>query len=144
MIERKRIPGIVIAGVFLAYGLLRFFVGIGMVGQAIGLVDLADLREPIVDVDRFLGEKNGEAFVAFSSVGYLGYIALMGATLTLGAIGVIWRKAFGLPLVGIFLALWLALFINFQTINQKIVQAAIFAAMYAALVWLETRPRKIS
>lgn len=57
----------------------------------------------------------------------------------LGAIDVLRDKARGLILLGAFLALYAALFVNFQTINRKVVYLEISAALFLVLVALRHR-----
>ena len=137
----SRIIAIVICIVFLAYGLLRIGVGSAMLGHELGLFEIDALQEPIEDVREFLREKaeNGKVLLPVTVAGYVGYIALMGLTLTTGAIGSLANKRFGLPLIATFLLMYAALFINFQTVNPKIVHLIVATALYLSLLWIKKR-----
>jgi hypothetical protein len=63
----------------------------------------------------------------------------MGLTLSIGAIGSLFNKRFGLPLIATFLLMYAALFVNFQTINPKIVHLAVAAVLFLLLFWLKKR-----
>ena len=134
-----RIIAIVIGIVFLAYGLLRIGVGATMLGDEVGIFDINALQEPLEEVAEFLEKKADKQLISVNVSGYLGYIALMGLTLSIGAIGSLANKRFGLPLIATFLLMYAALFINFQTINPKIVHLAIAAALFLSLLWIKKR-----
>ena len=55
----------------------------------------------------------------------------MGITISVGAIGQMWRKQWGLVLITVYLLSHAALFVNFMTINPKLalLALAIFATM---------------
>lgn len=126
---------------FLGYGLLRLVVGLALAGIELDLLAWHVLDEAHADVDRFLREKGERALVPFSALGYVLYIALMGLTLMLGAIGVLAGRSFGLPVIAVFLALWAGLFVNFLTVNRKLVQFGGFALLYLLLVWAKRGDR---
>ena len=134
-----RIIAIVIGIVFLAYGLLRIGVGSAMLGHELGVFDIDALQEPIEEVGEFLDKKADKQLIPVTVVGYVGYIALMGLTLSIGAIGSLTNKGFGLPLIATFLLMYAALFINFQTINPKIVHLAVASVLFLLLLWIKKR-----
>jgi hypothetical protein len=134
-----RIIAIVIGIAFLAYGLLRIGVGSAMLGHELGIFDIDALQEPIEEVGEFLEEKADKQLISATVGGYVGYIALMGLTLSIGAIGSLTNKRFGLPLIATFLLMYAALFINFQTINPKIVHLAVAAVLFLLLLWIKKR-----
>jgi len=134
-----RIIAIVIGIAFLAYGLLRIGVGSAMLGHELGILDIDALQEPIEEVGEFLEEKADKQLIPVTVGGYVGYIALMGLTLSIGAIGSLTNKRFGLPLIATFLLMYAALFINFQTINPKIVHLAVAAVLFLLLLWIKKR-----
>ena len=132
-----RIIAIVIGIAFLSYGLLRLGVGSAMLGQELGIFDIDALQEPIEEVGEFLEEKADKQLIPVTVGGYVGYIALMGLTLSIGAIGSLTNSRFGLPLIATFLLMYAALFINFQTINPKIVHLAVSSVLYLFLLWIK-------
>ena len=98
-----RIIAVVIGIAFLAYGLLRIGVGSAMLGHELGVFDIDALQEPIEEVGEFLDEKADKQLIPVTVGGYVGYIALMGLTLSIGAIGSLTNKRFGLPFIATFL-----------------------------------------
>ena len=115
-----RVSAIVIGVLFLIYGLLRLGVGGAMLGDELGFFHIEPLQEALQDVGAFLEKKKELQIIPVSVAGYVAYIALMGLTLTTGAIGSLTNRVFGLPFIGGFLLMYVALFANFQTINKKI------------------------
>jgi hypothetical protein len=134
-----RIIAIVIGIAFLAYGLLRIGVGSAMLGHELGIFDIDALQEPIEEVGEFLEEKADKQLIPVTVGGYVGYIAFMGLTLSIGAIGSLTNKRFGLPFIATFLLMYAALFINFQTINPKIFHLAVAAVLFLLLLWIKKR-----
>jgi len=59
----------------------------------------------------------------------------MGVTVSLGAIGQLWRRRWGLGLITVYLLSHAALFVNFMTVNPKIFLWALTVAMAGVLVW---------
>ena len=135
----RRLIGWLIAGGLLIYGLLRLGIGIGLVGQDLGLLSIAALEEPIADIATFLDEKREAQIVPFTVAGYAAYIALMGLVLGSGALGFLMRRRPGLPLIGGFLGLWVLLFVNFQTINAKLVHLAVCFVLFLILLAIRRR-----
>ena len=134
-----RIIAIVIGIAFLAYGLLRIGVGSAMLGYELGVFDIDALQGPIEEVGEFLDKKADKQLIPVTVGGYVGYIALMGLTLSIGAIGSLTNKRFGLPFIATFLLMYAALFINFQTINPKIVHLAVASVLFLLLLWIKKR-----
>jgi hypothetical protein len=140
----RRFPRTLIGCAFLLYGGLRLFVGLGLVGQSLGLLDIAAFNEPLADVASFLTEKADRTLVPVSPLGYVAYIALMGLVLSAGAIGVVRNRGLGLRLIGVFLALYVGLFVNFLTINRKVSHLAVCSILFLVLVWLDRLPARAS
>ena len=98
----KRKLAIVICCVLLVSGLIRIGVG-GMIGQAAGWWTFdGEAAESLADTQRFLSEQKSN-IVGFTPIAYFAFILFMGFTISLGAIGQIWRKQWGLVLIGIYL-----------------------------------------
>ena len=114
-------------------------VGSAMLGHEVGIFDIAALQEPIKEVGEFLEKKADQQIIPVTVRGYVGYIAFMGLTLSIGAIGSLTNKRFGLPFIATFLLLYAALFINFQTINPKIFHLAVAAVLFLLLFWIKKR-----
>ena len=127
---------------FLGYGLIRICVGCALLGQEIGLLDIKAFHEPINDIAGFLAKSSNRQILSVSVAAYVSYIALMGLVLAIGAIGSLKNQKYGLSLIGAFLAMYSLLFVNFQTINPKVIHLAVCAVLFGALLWLKLAPTK--
>jgi len=126
---------------FLIYGLIRIGVGSLLLGQETGLVDIEAFHEPVRDIGAFLAKSADKQLLSVSVAGYVGYIALMGVVLSTGAVMSLKGRSLGLAFIGVFLAMYALLFINFQTINPKAAHLAVCAALFGVLFWLRRTER---
>lgn len=110
----------IICAIALVFGVIRIGVGMVLMTQAVGIIDVAAFSEPITDIQRFIQDKNGQAIIPLNPVSYLAIIAFMGLCLVLGAIGSWRRKKWGYGALSVYLLTHASLFVNFQTINPKI------------------------
>jgi len=139
----QRKLAIVICCLFLASGLIRIVVGGMMIGQAAGWWVLdGEAAEALADTQRFIGEQS-KNIAGFTPISYFAYILFMGLTISLGAIGQLWRKRWGLVLIGVYLLSHGALFVNFMTVNRKVAFLGL-AALLTAILWWANRSRKYS
>ncbi|MDG1807880.1 MAG: hypothetical protein P8I27_08275 [Pirellulaceae bacterium] len=139
----KRKLAIVICLLFLVSGLIRIGVGGMMIGQAAGWWALeGEASEALEDTQRFISEQKTN-FAGFTPISYFAYILFMGLTISLGAIGQIWRKHWGLILIGIYLLSHGLLFVNFMTVNPKIALLGLASLLTIVLYWAN-RPPKLS
>jgi len=131
----KRRLAIFICLIFLASGLIRIGVSLMMIGQVQGwwFFD-GEAVEALADTQRFIAERDVN-LVGFTPLFYFAYIMFMGVTISLGAIGQIWRKRWGLVLIVIYLLSHGALFVNFATINPKIFLWGLSVLVTALLIW---------
>ncbi len=137
----KRKLAIVICCVLLASGLIRIGVGGMMIGQAAGWWALdGEAAESLADTQRFISEQKSN-IVGFTPISYFAFILFMGLTISLGAIGQIWRKQWGLVLIGIYLLSHGSLFVNFMTVNPKIVLLGLATLLTVILVWANRPPK---
>jgi hypothetical protein len=137
----KRKLAIVICCVLLASGLIRIGVGGMMIGQAAGWWALeGEAAESLADTPRFISEKKSN-IVGFTPISYFAFIMFMGLTISLGAIGQIWRKQWGLVLIGTYLLSHGSLFVNFMTVNPKIVFLGLATLLTVILVWANRPPK---
>lgn len=131
----KRKLAITICLVFLASGLIRIGVSLLMIGQALGWWAFGgEATEALAETQRFIAEREYN-LVGFTPLSYFGFIMFMGITISLGAIGQMWRKHWGLVLIGIYLLSHGALFINFMTVNPKIFLWGLSVVAAMVLVW---------
>jgi|TARA_R100001244_G_scaffold44182_15_gene40097 hypothetical protein len=137
----KRKLAIAICLLFLASGLIRIGVSLLMIGQASGWWSFGgEAVEALADTQRFIAER-AVNMVGFTPVAYFGFILFMGITISLGAIGQLWRRPWGLALIGIYLLSHAALFVNFWTVNPKIFLWALTVVMAGVLVWANREPQ---
>ena len=131
----KRKLAVALCLIFLVSGLVRIGVSILMIGQAQGwwLFD-GEAVVALVDTQRFIAER-GTNLAGFTPLSYFAFIAFMGVTISLGAIGQLWRKRWGMALIILYLASHAALFVNFWTVNPKIGLWALTVAMAGLLAW---------
>nr|WP_137677726.1 hypothetical protein [Parerythrobacter lutipelagi] len=138
--ELMRSLAIIICLLFLASGLVRIGVSILMIGQASGWwMFTGEAVEALADTQRFIAEAPLN-LVGFTPLTYFGFIAFMGVTICLGALGQIWRKRWGLALIGIYLLSHGFLFVNFATVNPKLGLWGLAVALTAILVWANRAP----
>ncbi|MCR6702654.1 MAG: hypothetical protein NVV68_16565 [Dokdonella sp.] len=137
----RRYGRIFVSLALLLYGLIRIGVGSLLFGQEVGWLNLPAFQGPIEDIGGFLDRSADKQIVPVSVAGYLGYIALMGLVLAVGAIGSLRNRSFGLTFIGLFLVMYALLFINFQTINPKILHLAACAILFGLLLWLNRTHR---
>jgi len=137
---RKNI-GMLISLALLIYGSIRLGVGSLLLGQEIGLLDFQAFHEPIKDIGIFIGKSADKQIIPVSVAGYVSYIALMGLVLSIGAIRALRNQSFGLPFVGVFLAMYVLLFVNFQTINPKAIHLAVCTILFGILLWVKRAQR---
>lgn len=137
----KRKIAIGICLLFLASGLIRIGVGGLMMGQAAGWWALeGEAAEALVDTQRFISEKQSN-IVGFTPISYFAFILFMGVTISFGAMGQIWRKQWGLILIGIYLLSHALLFVNFMTINPKLAFLGLAVLLTLVLVWANRLPK---
>jgi len=131
MCDMKRKIAIGICVVLLASGIVRIGVSLLMIGQATGWWAFGgEATEALSDTQRFIAERD-KNLVGFTPIAYFGFILFMGITISVGAIGQMWRKQWGLVLITVYLLSHAALFVNFMTINPNLalLALAIFATM---------------
>ncbi|WP_284126242.1 hypothetical protein [Parerythrobacter aestuarii] len=133
----KRIVAIVICLAFLASGLARIGVSTLMIGQAEGWWNFGgEASEALADTIRFIGEREIN-LVGFSPVSYFGFIAFMGLTISLGAIGALLRRRWGMALIFTYILSHAFLFVNFWTVNPKLAYLAAAAIGAALVAWAQ-------
>lgn len=131
----KRKLAIAICLAFLISGLIRIGVSLVMIGQTLGWWALGgEATVALADTQRFIAEHDTN-LVGFTPLSYFGFILFMGATISLGAIGQLWRKPWGLALIILYLLSHAALFLNFMTVNPKIFYLELAIVATVILVW---------
>ena len=132
----RKIIGLAIALLLLGYGLVRIGVGGALLAQSLGLVNFTDLADAISEVSLFIGARANKQIFPFSVSAYFAYILAMGAVLATGSIGAIARRRWGYTLLGIYLVMHAALFVNFKEINPKLIGLVVTGVMLFALYYL--------
>jgi hypothetical protein len=131
-----RIVGLVILTLLFGYGLIRIGVGSLLLAQSFDFIYVTDLADAIAEVKRFTEARADKELVSFSVAGYSVYIMLMGLLLAAGAAGVFCYKRWGFILLGLYLAMHAALFVNYQEINPKLFVLALQGLMLVVLIYL--------
>jgi len=132
---------IVICVLFLASGLIRIGVGGIMIGLSAGWWAMGgEAEEALVDTVRFIGESESN-LVGFTPVSYFAFIMFMGLSISLGALGQIWRRQWGFVLIVVYLLSHAALFVNFMTINPKVIFLAL-GVLFTLVLWWANRPEE--
>ncbi len=132
----KRIIGLFIAILLLGYGVVRIGVGVSLLAQTLNVVSFPDLAEGVAEVKVFIEARANDQIFPFSLNGYFGYIVVMGILLSAGALGTIARNQWGYKLIGIYLVMHAALFVNFQEINPKLIGLILQIVMLFVLYYL--------
>jgi len=140
----RKYAGTFIAFAFLVYGLIRLGVGSALLGQELELIDFHAFRQPLEDIGNFLGKSIERQIIPMSVSGYVGYIALMGMVLSVGAFRVLKGRPFGLSLIGAFIVMYVLLFVNFQTINPKAIHLVVCMVLFGALLALKRVSGKVA
>lgn len=138
-----RVIAVVILALLFGYGLIRIGVGCLLLAQSFDLIMVTDFADAIAEVKRFTAERADRELVAFTVSGYFVYIMLMGLLLAAGAAGVFCYKRWGFVLLGIYLLMHAALFVNYQEINPKLFILALQSVMLAVLLYLRP-PRAVA
>jgi len=131
-----RVLGLAIVALLFGYGLIRIGVGGLLLAQSLDLIQVTDLADAIAEVKRFTEARANKEFVSFSVSGYSVYIMVMGLLLAAGAAGVFCYKRWGFILLGLYLAMHAALFVNYQEINPKLFTLALQGLMLVSLIYL--------
>jgi hypothetical protein len=131
-----RIVGLVILTLLFGYGLIRIGVGSLLLAQSFDFIYVTDLADAIAEVKRFTEARADKELVSFSVSGYSVYIMVMGLLLAAGAAGVFCYKRWGFVLLGLYLAMHAALFVNYQEINPKLFVLALQGLMLVVLIYL--------
>jgi hypothetical protein len=140
----RRAVALLIIAALVAYGVVRVGVGAVLLAQAISLIDVADYAAAVAEVGTFLGERADRALVLISVPAYCVYILAMGALLVGGGAGVLWRRRWGFALLGLYLVMHAALFVNYQEVNPKLFGLALSVALAVGLAWLRPPERPIA
>ena len=135
---------IFIAIAFLGYGLIRLGVGSALLGQELGIIDFQVFHGPVDEIGMFIAKSSERQIIPLSVSTYVGYIALMGLVLSIGALGVLRKLPSGLFLIGVFIVMYAFLFVNFQTINPKAIHLGICVVLFGVLLWLKAVRRKVA
>lgn len=132
-----------IALLFLGYGLIRVGVGMVLLAQVTGTIDIADLAEVHLEVQTFMAERAGRQLLPLAPQGYFAYILIMGFFLSVGAIGALIRKKWSYTILGLYIVLHAALFVNFLEVNPKLIFIPVQVLLLVALIYWRPLPRTI-
>lgn len=131
----KRKLTIAICTIFLATGLIRLGVGAIVISQLTGWWQLGgEAAVAVAETQSFIADANVN-LLGFTPLTYFAFLLLMGAIVSVGAIGQLWRKSWGLALIGLYVCCHALLFVNFMTVNPKIGLLGIALALALVLFW---------
>ena len=131
----KRKLALAICGVFLVTGLIRVGVGTIVISQLTGWWQLGgEAALAVAETRQFIGDASTN-LVGFTPFSYFAFLLFMGAIVSAGAIGQMWRKSWGLAMIGTYLCCHAFLFLNFMTINPKIGLLALALLLALILAW---------
>lgn len=131
----KRKLAILICMGFLVSGLIRIGVGAMLIGQAAGWWALdGEAAAAVAETQTFIADRDTN-LAGFTPLSYFAFILFMGVTISLGAIGQLWRKPWGLVLIGVYLISHAGLFVNFMTVNPKVALVGLALALAGVLGW---------
>lgn len=74
----------------------------------------------------------------------IGVTLLLYGLLRIGVGSLLLSQYLGLRFIAIFLLMYTMLFINFQTVNPKVIHLAVCTVLFAVLCWLKQTPRMTS
>ena len=139
----KRVTGLVLTLMLLGYGLVRIGVGGSLLAQELAWINLPELADALADMKVFFDARADRQLLPFSMTAYNGYILGMGLVLTAGSLGVIYYQRWGFIVLGVYLVMHAALFVNYQefSLNKKLLGLALQCLILIVLCYLRA-PRK--
>lgn len=131
----KRYLAILVVLVFFASGLIRIGVSGLMIGQAADWWNFGgEAVEALADTRAFIGSAEVN-LVGFSVPAYFAYIGAMGLVVSIGAIGALLRRSWGVGWLAAYTAMHAALFVNFWTVNPKLWLVLLAVAGIGVIRW---------
>ena len=124
-----------IASVFLIYGLIRLGVSSLLLLQLNDVLQIAALEEGLNEVAVFMAKTQDKALLPISSVGYLSYLFVMAVLLVVGALAMYLERDLSRYCLVVFLVGYVALFVNFQTVNPKVIHLIICSVLFGVSHW---------
>lgn len=134
----KRILALLICVIFLVTGLIRVAVSAVVIGELTGWSQFGgEAALAVADTQRFIAEAQVN-LASFTPLTYFVFLMFMGLVVSAGAIGQVWRKNWGLALIGLYVCCHAFLFVNFMTINPKAALLGIALVLALVLAWANT------
>ena len=127
--------------VLFLFGLARIGVGGALIAQQAGMIQIEELTSALNDTRDFLDTRHDQQLISLTPTSYLAVIVFMGICLSLGALGTWRHKNWGLALIAVYLLTHAGLFLNFQTINRKVVYLIVGVILFLFLLWHSRQPR---
>ena len=109
----------------LVYGALRLFGTVMFLLIGAGLLQSADFESGRQLLSDALPDMNESAIIPFSPLAYTLFSGAMGLAMTLGALGTLFKRIWGVWLLALYNALFLAMFVNFGIVNAKMVHLGV-------------------
>lgn len=143
----KRALALLICAIFLVTGLIRLGVSVVVIGELQGWWMFGgEAAQAVAETHNFIEQATAN-LAGFNALSYFAFLLFMGAVVSLGALGQILRKRWGLALIGVYLASHAFLFANFMTINPKVGLLALAAVLAGVLTWANgpdrTKPNRL-
>lgn len=139
----ERVTGLVLTLLLLGYGLVRIGVGGSLLAQELAWINFPELADALADMKVFFDARADRQLLPFRMMAYNGYILGMGLVLTAGAVGVMYYRRWGFIVLGVYLMMHAALFVNYQefSLNKKVLGLALQCLILIVLCYLRP-PRK--
>ena len=142
-----RYIAIAISLIFLVTGLIRAGVSVIVISELTGWWQLGgEAAVAVAETKQFIADASTN-LVGFTPLTYFVFLLLMGVVVSIGAIGQLWRKTWGLYLIGLYVCCHAFLFVNFMTVNPKVGLVALALLLALFLAWAnrsdEVKPQGI-
>lgn len=126
-----------ISSLFFVYGGFRLVVASLLLLHFAGVYSNAELQEGVEFINSAFEDKFQAVIITFSAEGYVSYLWVMAALLVVGAIGCFKRNRIGEVCISLFLILYVFLFVNFLTINPKVLHLLAVALLFGVYFLLK-------
>jgi hypothetical protein len=124
---------------FLIYGVLRLLGSVPGFAHVMGWWDNKIGREIVSKIDVALPELSEKAIVVLSIEAYMGWSVLMGLVLTVGSLLALFKARIGYLLMGSYFVLFGLGFVNYLSINAKILHFAVGLSLFVVMLLLSKR-----
>ncbi|WP_298918947.1 hypothetical protein [uncultured Algimonas sp.] len=124
-----------IGALFILYGLIRFG-GSAMIFHALTTGVESGFQDGIDKIAALVDRTADIQIVPFTVAGYFAYVALLGASQIAGTLGTMFRRRWGVWVMGVYFLIFGLGFVNFQLFNMKTGVLFVSLALYGLMLWL--------